>query len=61
MIRLRGVLVCIVGLSGQAEAEGNRLLPFWGQPYPYGYAESHEGEQDGDQAVERIHAQSSLR
>lgn len=26
------------GLATPAHAEGNRLLPFWGQPYPTGYA-----------------------
>lgn len=35
-------LVCLAAvgaaLASPARAEGNRLLPFWGQPYPYGYA-----------------------
>lgn len=35
------MLVLVLGAAtagGPAWAEGNRLLPFWGQPYPYGYA-----------------------
>lgn len=35
-------LSCLVALGAAlatpVHAEGNRLLPFWGQPYPTGYA-----------------------
>ena len=42
MLHLCGALVSALGMTGQVAAEGNRLLPFWGQPYPYGYARAVE-------------------
>ena len=42
MSTLASRLSCLVALgaalASPVHAEGNRLLPFWGQPYPYGYA-----------------------
>ena len=42
MSPLASRLSCLVALgaalASPVHAEGNRLLPFWGQPYPYGYA-----------------------
>lgn len=35
---LLALTLAAAAASGPAWAEGNRLLPFWGQPYPYGYA-----------------------
>ncbi len=41
----------LIGLAGPACADGNHLLPFWGQPYPFGYAytpgQMMEHEQSG--------------